>query len=267
MEEESKHLKVSRQFSEIPYNNEDIKRIWGDTNGFRLFISHNSKDKVYAQKIKEKLEEINISCFVAHEDIAPSIEWPVELEKALNTLDACLCLLTEDYHKGDWPDHELGYAYGQGKMVIPVDLGKSPYGILQKIQAIKISGGLSGLVNADSFNYLMNRIIKVLLDNRETSEILKEAYVYAIENSCSYDNSFVLSKYFDYFESFNDDQVKRILKAFVENSQVRESFAFINNINNKLMQWNPNLFPDYYAIEEEKKILEREYKDKFLRFY
>ena len=120
----------------------DIKRIWG-INQFRIFISHLSDDKKYASNIKDKLCKIGISCFVAHNDIDPGTYWIDELEKALLTSNVCLCLLSENYHNSNWTDQEIGFSYGLGKQIIPVNLGVLPYGLIQKFQAINISCGIN----------------------------------------------------------------------------------------------------------------------------
>lgn len=46
-------------------------RNWKDTKLFRLFMSHISKDKVKATRLKDCLASYGISGFVAHEDIHP----------------------------------------------------------------------------------------------------------------------------------------------------------------------------------------------------
>ncbi len=50
---------------------------------YKVFISHVSKYKESASNLKMMLEPYGISAFVAHEDIKPTKEWEVEIEKAL----------------------------------------------------------------------------------------------------------------------------------------------------------------------------------------
>src|SRR5690606_12574987 len=47
-------------------------RNWKDTKAFKLFISHISKDKLKATRMKECLAPYSIVGFVAHEDITPT---------------------------------------------------------------------------------------------------------------------------------------------------------------------------------------------------
>ena len=57
-------------------------RNWKNTTQFRIFISHISKDKDKATRLRTALEPYGISGFVAHEDIHPTAEWQIEIERA-----------------------------------------------------------------------------------------------------------------------------------------------------------------------------------------
>ena len=61
---------------------------------FRLFISHLSTDKLRATNLSGVLKSYSVSCFVAHEDIEPTKEWQVEIEKALFSMDDLTALLS-----------------------------------------------------------------------------------------------------------------------------------------------------------------------------
>lgn len=107
---------------------------------YKVFISHVSKYKKSASNLKLMLEPYGISAFVAHEDIKPSKEWEVEIEKALFSMNALCAILTPDFNKSSWCDQEVGYAFGRNVLCIPIDKGQLPYGMFGKIQAIKSEG-------------------------------------------------------------------------------------------------------------------------------
>lgn len=107
---------------------------------YKVFISHLSKFKISASNLKLMLEPYGISAFVAHEDIKPSKEWEVEIEKALFSMNALCAILTPDFNKSSWCDQECGYAFGRNVLTIPIDKGLLPYGMFGKIQAIKSEG-------------------------------------------------------------------------------------------------------------------------------
>ena len=107
---------------------------------YKVFISHVSKYKESASNLKLLLEPYGISAFVAHEDIKPSKEWEVEIEKALFSMNALCAILTPDFKESSWCDQECGYAFGRNVLTIPIEKGQLPYGMFGKIQAIKSEG-------------------------------------------------------------------------------------------------------------------------------
>ena len=86
---------------------------WKDTKLFRLFISHISKDKQIATRLKEALAPFGISGFVAHEDIHPTLEWQTQIERALRSMDGFIAVLTEGFSQSNWTQQEVGFAYGR----------------------------------------------------------------------------------------------------------------------------------------------------------
>ena len=124
---------------------------------YKVFISHVSKYKSSASNLKMMLEPYGISAFVAHEDIKPSKEWEVEIEKALFSMNALCAILTPDFNKSLWCDQEVGYAFGRNVLCIPIDKGQLPYGIFGKIQALKSDGK-----NAQQ---IAERVFNAIIDN------------------------------------------------------------------------------------------------------
>lgn len=114
-------------------------RFWAP-RAFRLFLSHLSQHKLKATALKEALRKYGISCFVAHEDINPTLEWQAEIEKALATMDALGAILMPGFNDSKWTDQEIGYALGRGVLVVPLRNGLDPYGFLGKVQGIACQG-------------------------------------------------------------------------------------------------------------------------------
>jgi hypothetical protein len=109
---------------------------WRDTTDFRLFISHISKDKAVAHRLKEALAAYSIAGFVAHDDIEPTSAWEREIERGLLTMDAMVAVLTEGFSKSHWCQQEVGFALGRGAKVISFKWGEDPVGFLSKDQAL-----------------------------------------------------------------------------------------------------------------------------------
>ena len=111
-------------------------RNWLNTKSFRLFISHISKHKDRATRLRDCLTPYGISGFVAHEDIHPIQEWQDEIERALYTMDAFLAMHTLGFSESIWTQQEIGFALGRGAKVISLKMGEDPAGFIGKRQAL-----------------------------------------------------------------------------------------------------------------------------------
>lgn len=111
-------------------------RNWQDTTQFRLFISHISKDKLKATRLKLCMEKYHISGFVAHEDIHPTLEWQTEIERGLNTMDALISIHTPGFAQSNYTQQELGFAMGRGCKIICLEMGEQPTGFASKHQSL-----------------------------------------------------------------------------------------------------------------------------------
>ncbi len=115
--------------SAIPYSKEppiipeDTAGLW-KPDMLRLFISHRDKHKETAHFIAESLEPYGVSSFVAHDDIQPSRVWQGEILNALNTMEAMLALITDDFHDSSWTNQEVGFALGTNIPILSVRPGE-----------------------------------------------------------------------------------------------------------------------------------------------
>lgn len=131
-------------------------KIWEDNRYFRLFLSHLAKDARVALRLKDTLFSYNISCFVAHEDIQPTEEWQMEIERALGSMDAMLTVLTEGFSSSYWTQQEVGFALGMGRKVISLRMDEDPTGFISKHQAIRRRGRTAEVVAEEIFQILSN---------------------------------------------------------------------------------------------------------------
>ena len=113
---------------------------------FRIFVSHTTANKDKATRLARALIERGCVCFVAHEDIKPSLEWRKEILSALESTDALIAVLTKDFHASQWTDQEIGIALGHGKLVVPVMAGAKAYGFIEQFQEKKSVGLSTGQV-------------------------------------------------------------------------------------------------------------------------
>lgn len=109
---------------------------WQHTKAFRLFISHVSKDKLIATRLKGALTQYKIAGFLAHDDIRPTLAWQDEIERGLQTMDALIAVHTPGFKDSTWCQQEVGFALGRGTKVISFMMGESPTGFIGKHQAL-----------------------------------------------------------------------------------------------------------------------------------
>ena len=109
---------------------------WQCTTDFRLFISHISKDRAIATRLKTALAAYSIAGFVAHEDIHPTLAWQDEIERGLQTMHALIAVHTPGFSASIWTQQEIGYALGRGVKVISFKMGEDPTGFIGKHQAL-----------------------------------------------------------------------------------------------------------------------------------
>ena len=58
-----------------------------------VFISHSSKDKVYADAVCARLESEGIRCWIAPRDILPGMSWGSAIVEAIETADGTAVLV------------------------------------------------------------------------------------------------------------------------------------------------------------------------------
>ncbi|MCU0662782.1 MAG: toll/interleukin-1 receptor domain-containing protein [Myxococcota bacterium] len=196
---------------------DNIGRIWGD-NGYRVFLSHKSEVKKETAVLKSELQLCGVSCFVAHQDIAPTSEWQDEIENALNSMDAFVALMTADFHDSNWTDQEVGFALGRGVPIIAVKLDRDPYGFIGKFQALSCGWdtaplGILGLLVKQS------RMI--------------DCYIAAVGNCSRLDDGNKLAEVLPHVDQLTEGQAEQLVRVFNENSLVSRSYGF----NGKKSSW------------------------------
>lgn len=207
-----------------------LVKLWGG-GGVRVFISHISEHKVLANGMKESLDRYGISSFVAHEDVEPIKTWELEIERALFSMDILLALLTEGFGESKWTDQEVGVAIGRRVPVLPVRLGKDPYGFIGRIQAIP---------GSESARAIAEWVFNYLFSNEKFRSFAVDSFITALSNSGSYDRSNGLSKYFSEIDRLSLAQEERLVQVFNSNGQVRGAFDMREHIIENLKRMTDN---------------------------
>lgn len=196
---------------------------------FRVFLSHLSAHKAFIAELQSELLRYGITSFVAHNDIEPTLEWQVEIERALRTCDSLVALLHEGFHASYWTDQEVGYVMGRGQPVFAVRLGQDPYGFIGKFQ------GFNG--HGKQVSEIARELFDTYRLNKQTQTHMAGAIVRMFERS----NSFANAKYnvslledLDYWEP---DFSIRIKKAAEENGQIESSWGVPERVNALVDKW------------------------------
>ena len=194
---------------------------------FRLFISHLSTNKQSASNLKQCLHNYGIDCFVAHEDITPSKEWEIEIEKALFTMDALCAIVAPDFIKSQWCDQEVGIALGQKKLVISIDKGNVPYGFFGKYQALKSKNKNANEIAIDVWkaihandktkNGYLKKLVSLILNATNKTDALQ--YIDIIK-LCEDVNKRYIDNLYDNFRAngiLNSKEVTESINPFFQN--------------------------------------------------
>jgi len=193
----------------------DETRIWAPGR-LRLFISHVSRIKTKTAELKQALLPLGVDAFVAHEDIEPTQEWHREIEFALRSMNAMCALVTEDFNKSLWTDQEVGFALGRGVPVVTVRVGGTPYGLMGKAQAMR-----GDLANTST---LAQGLFDVIVKQESCRRIIIEGLISSLESAITYANAKQSIRQIHVLrELLTPEQIKRILQAARDNSQVREA--------------------------------------------
>ncbi len=222
---------------------QDVKdRIYGKGN-YAVFLSHLAHDKGQVAKIKENLAAYGISCFVAHEDIAPNTQWANEIMDALYSADLLVALMSSNFHKSDWTDHEIGCAIGRGIPVIAMNIGSNPYGILAQFQGYK-----------STWETAATDLLKLLC----AEEKYHQVWVRKVGDLGGYEaaNEFA-SKTFPFIKKLSNENISALIKYWATNSQAYESYAFRGwmrgygeGLADYIVRWDPENFPNVQKVHE-----------------
>jgi len=181
----------------------------------RVFLSYSHKDKKLAGEIKKRLEHHGFEVFLAHEDIEPSREWQEEIIHNLKGCDIFIPIVSENFKESKWCDQESGFAFAEGKYIIPINVNFVPYGFIGKYQALKIDESIS-----DSCAKIIDIIKKSPLKEKLTDYVIK-MFIKSRNFDVANANAQLLEKY----EPFTEDQINEIIRGYVTNYQISGGFA------------------------------------------
>ena len=206
--------------SEISQNQTD-NSIW-KANNIKLFISHKVQHKEIVSNIAKSLSSYDISSFVAHEDIKPTVEWQSEIEKALRSMDVFLAFLTDDFQEGDWTSQEIGFAVARGVPIIPFKFEKlDPYGFIGNKQALKSENKHKDVQNISKD---VQNIRKLIFEKLSGQAIIRTIIINRFIDSPNFAS--VVQRFHELkkIENFSNDELGKLASAYNQNSQIYDSW-------------------------------------------
>ena len=102
----------------------------------RIFISYAVKDKVLAGNLKQELEKIGLTVFLAHDDIEPTAKWRDKIISELKSSSTFIALRTKNYLGRPYTEQECGFALALNKRILTlcVDTGSKDMGFCSEFQ-------------------------------------------------------------------------------------------------------------------------------------
>lgn len=196
---------------------------------FRLFVTHLATHRAFAGELQEQLLTYGVSCFVAHNDIEPTLEWQTQIETALATCDALVALLHDKFHASNWTDQEIGFAMGRGVPAFAVRLGETPYGFIGRFQAFNGNGKTAGDLARELFDSYRK--------NKQTQRKMGEVVVGLFEQSWSFAAAKRHMEYLEELEVWEPSFSARIRAAVQNNNQVSGSFGVPKRVEALINKW------------------------------
>ena len=200
-----------------------------EKGALRVFLTHLSGHRAFAALLQEALLDFGISCFVAHNDIEPTLEWQSEIESALATSDALVALLHKDFHLSRWTDQEIGFAMGRGVPVYSVRFEEDPYGFIHRFQAFEGNGKTVKSLAAELFNSYRK--------DKQTQRRMSGALVTLFETSRSFATSKKLMGHLEEIEIWDPSFSARLRAAVKDNSQVSGSWGVPERVTQLVKKW------------------------------
>lgn len=192
------------------------EKVWKSSR-FKLFISHLTEDKILISEVKERLAAYGIDCFVAHEDIDPTLEWQDVIEAALQSCDALSAFLTNNFHASNWTDQEIGFAVARRVLIIPIKLGINPYGFIGKYQAKNCAKLKSSEIAEEIFS--------ILSENPLTSAKLSEAIVASFVESGSWESARARSLLLSKIKTWTPELLRSIEASLENNGHIPSAWG------------------------------------------
>ena len=128
-----------------------------------------------------------------------------------------IVILSNNFRQAQYTDHEVGIAYGLGKIILPLSVDDiMPYGFMKKFQAKKMSPEIDIKEVSKIFDEFMPK-------TTETTQV-EDHLIYSLINAGSFDEANYYARILSQHIEFSDIQINLIAEGFINNDQIRGGY-------------------------------------------
>lgn len=202
----------------------------------RAFISYSIEDRLLAGCLRDELKRYGILPFIAHDDIQLSEEWLKRIESEILSCDAFFPILTNNFRRSKWTDHEVGIAVAHKKAIFPLNAELMPYGFLSRYQGSELKYRVNRRIFPDEeYCNIEDSSIFRIIDAIDYRKSLQTQFTNGLVQALKKINGFRRAeKIIKYLETKNltAQQVNKIIEHAIENNQVHSAYGCIDFLNN-----------------------------------
>lgn len=176
-----------------------------------VFISYSTKEKEYGAAVKRVLEQYDMECFLAHEDLKISEEWKERILEELRKCEVFVPILSKAFRESEWAPQEVGFIVSRpNAVVIPISIdGTMPYGFINHLQGKRL------LIEDISQDNLVEPIIKNI-PRKIIPRMIRD-----VANAMSFRGAeAAMRPLVPFFNLFTKEELNMIVDASIDNYEV-----------------------------------------------
>jgi hypothetical protein len=104
---------------------------------FRIFFSHNTRDRSWCEWLKGAAEELGIDVYIAEHDVQPGTPLASKVQKAIESSEAVVVLITDNSVAAPYVQQEIGWALRARKVIVPLVQPGIPTERLAMLQGVE----------------------------------------------------------------------------------------------------------------------------------
>lgn len=195
------------------------------------FVSHHHLDLPIAQAVVSDLSTLGFAGFIAHRDLTEGSNWVEEIKRNLREAAVLIAILTLNFVRSDWADHEVGFGVGRDVPILPIDAGATPYGFMRDVQALRWGDEATEAARPGqgrmlwSRDQLVDRIVRFGNALKLLGVLGERDLVPALVRSTSWNGTMALLQLIGSVESLSDSEGIAIAEATTRNSDISECYA------------------------------------------